>query len=291
MRSTLKRGFKLTLLSIVIFCLFLNFNVNKLLEASSVLRSETIFNNKSNYSGQSSVKEQLYTAMVNRDTEIMLKCSNPKEVYNKLNDESLFKEVSNIDNPNTSDDFDYLYNNIDSYTITSNSSGVKVSLKWLEDKEQLSMVNTKIQSIFSELQIDKMNTEYEIVKALHDYIINATDYDYDYKNYASYNALFDNSTVCQGYSLLYYKLLTEAGIECRFVTGYSNDEYHGWNIVKIDDKWYNVDTTWDDLENGKITYDYFLKGSTTFNKDHTLDKEYKTKEFIQKYPIAAHDYL
>ena len=210
MRSTIKRVFRLTLLSIAAFLLFLYVDVNKLLEVSASLREETVFNNKSNYSGTRTVEDKLYSAMLNRETEVLLECNNPKEVYNKLNDESLFKEVSAIDNPNTSDDFDYLYNNIDSYTITSTSSGVKVNLKWLEDKEQLQKVNAKVQAILNETNVKNMTNDYDIAKALHDYVINITDYDYSYNKYASYNALYENSTVCQGYSLLYYKLLKKA---------------------------------------------------------------------------------
>jgi transglutaminase/protease-like cytokinesis protein 3 len=228
--------------------------------------------------------------MLNRESTFTLKCKNPKEIYNKLNNEELFLEVSDIDNPSTSDDYDYLYNNIDSYTITTVKNGVHVKLKWLEDKEQLEQVNQKIESIIEETGARNMTSDYEKAKILHDYIINITDYDYTCEKYTAFNAIFNQSTVCQGYSLLYYKLLTEVDVECRFITGYSDNEYHGWNLVKIGNYWYNVDVTWDDLENNSISHDYFLKGSSNFNKDHKRDTRFDTDAFHKLYPTAVNNY-
>lgn len=290
MERILKKGFDYILLSILALFLLLQFNVTGIFSKATSSQAETILNNKTNSSSDISVVNQLYTAMVNRESEVTLECKNPKDIYKTLNNEELFLAASEIDNPETTDDYDYLYNNIDSYTITTLNNGVKVKLKWLEDKDQLKQVNKKVKSIIKETGVMEMTTDYEKAKVLHDYIINTTDYDYSCQKYTSFNALFNQSTVCQGYSLLYYKLLTEVGIECRFITGYSNNEYHGWNIVKIGNYWYNVDVTWDDLENNSITYDYFLKGSNTFNKDHKRDDKFNSNEFKQAYPTATNDF-
>ncbi len=46
-------------------------------------------------------------------------------------------------------------------------------------------------------------------------------------------------------------LLEEVGIECKYVTGVSVHDGkagggHAWNMVKLDNEWYNLDATWDD---------------------------------------------
>ena len=55
-------------------------------------------------------------------------------------------------------------------------------------------------------------------------------------------------------------------------------ESHAWNYVKIDEKWYAVDVTWNDpiIKGGakptnELKYEYLLKGSEKFFKNHTED--------------------
>ena len=50
-----------------------------------------------------------------------------------------------------------------------------------------------------------------------------------------------------------------------YVTGYSSGE-HAWNIVKLDDGYYNVDVTWDD-KNG-ISYSYFNLTDNDISSTH-----------------------
>ena len=62
-------------------------------------------------------------------------------------------------------------------------------------------------------------------------------------------------SVCEGFASLYERLCQVVGIECRKISGYSkafgystggklNKEYHAWNVIKIDNKWYYVESTW-----------------------------------------------
>lgn len=84
------------------------------------------------------------------------------------------------------------------------------------------------------------------MKAIHDYVVKHVSYDTSYKAYTAYEALVNRSAVCQGYALLTYQLLKEAGIENHFVTGTGDGQPHAWNLVKIENKWYHLDTTFDD---------------------------------------------
>jgi transglutaminase/protease-like cytokinesis protein 3 len=56
--------------------------------------------------------------------------------------------------------------------------------------------------------------------------------------------------ICDGYSRLFKSLCNNAGIQCEIVNGKTKDPLsnhlmpHAWNAVKINNKWYLVDTTW-----------------------------------------------
>ena len=96
----------------------------------------------------------------------------------------------------------------------------------------------------------KKDSDFESVKAAYDYIINQVDYDYNYNNYLDYEGFRDGVMVCSGYSMALFHLLVDMNIPVRMVSGYCAEEEtvtgHAWNVVKIDEKWYNVDATWDD---------------------------------------------
>ncbi|MDO4357406.1 MAG: transglutaminase domain-containing protein [Clostridia bacterium] len=60
---------------------------------------------------------------------------------------------------------------------------------------------------------------------------------------------------CDGYSDAFYLLCSLAGMEVGFQFGRSaervaanSDETHLWNIIRIGERWYMVDVTWDDLD-------------------------------------------
>lgn len=143
-------------------------------------------------------------------------------------------------------------------------------------------------------------TEYGKIKAIYDYICQHVTYDfanlnnddYDLK-YTSYAALVNGTAVCQGYSVLFYRMALEAGLDARIISGYGGDGGsggggpHAWNIVKLKGLYYNIDSTWDA---GRDPYDYFLKSPDTFDL-HVRDAEYETWEFHASYPMAATDYV
>ncbi|MEH6978148.1 transglutaminase domain-containing protein, partial [Bacillus pseudomycoides] len=110
-------------------------------------------------------------------------------------------------------------------------------------------------------------------------------YDTSYKAYTAYEALVNRSAVCQGYTLLTYQLLKEAGIQSHIVTGMGDGQAHAWNLVNIDGKWYHLDTTFDDPvpdKEGRVTYSYFNMSDEQLSKDHSWDRS--------KYPAATTNY-
>ena len=126
-------------------------------------------------------------------------------------------------------------------------------------------------------------SKYEQIKYVHDWLIDNLEYDTTFKGiniYNIYGALSDKKVVCEGYARAFKYILDGLGIENILVSGTATNstgevESHAWNYVKLNEKWYAVDVTWDDpIINGggslttKMRYKNFLKGSNTFFGNH-----------------------
>ena len=134
-------------------------------------------------------------------------------------------------------------------------------------------------------------SDYETISTIYDYICANVTYDYDNLNdddyllkYTAYAALMNGTSVCQGYAALLYRMLLQENIGCRLIPG----DNHAWNIVEIDNLYYNVDSTWDA---GRVPgyYSYFLLSDNDF-AGHTRYADYCTSEFYRTYPMAPVSY-
>ena len=142
-----------------------------------------------------------------------------------------------------------------------------------KDAEEQAVVDAAIASCVADGMSD-----YEIAKALHDYLVLNNEYDMRYYSgnipaisYTAYGALVNRTSVCAGYALAYERLMDQVGIPCEYVTGMTTNGYHAWNIVQIDGEWYHVDVTWDDPtpdREGYVRYKYFLKSDKAMSRDH-----------------------
>ena len=146
---------------------------------------------------------------------------------------------------------------------------IKVRLEYMYEKQDMDEYFRTMEEMANQL---KRESDFESVKAVHDYLINNYDYDEQYKNYLDYEGYLNGTMVCQGYCMAAFLLLAEMDIPVRIVTGssqdYQADANHAWNVVKVDGQWYNMDVTWDD-KGGKKRPDYtfFLKSDTEFRKN------------------------
>jgi hypothetical protein len=234
----------------------------------------------SDISTNTDLRETLLTAMSQRTEELVF-------TY-KGNVKGLKKQLqSSIDEAMTSDP--YIQYTVKSYAFNYKGSNVSaevhVKLAYRETKEQTDYVNRKVTNVLKEIIVPGM-TNHEKVKAIHDWIVLNLSYDTSLQKYTAYDGLVTGSTVCQGYSLLAYRMLEQVGIDNRIVEGTAGDQLHAWNLVKLDGKWYHMDTTWDDPtpdRKGKVSHSYYLLSDNEMARDHVWTAK-------GKYPAASAPY-
>ena len=185
----------------------------------------------------------------------------------------------------------YVSNGIYYYTIT-------YSVSYYTTAAQEVQVTAKIEEIISDLNFDESASDYEKIKAVYDYICDHVSYDTegfntlgddiegneDYLSVTAYSALMEGEAVCQGYATLFYRMAEACGIDTRVIAGTSRNLNHAWNIVKLGQHYFNVDSTWDA---GNDTKQYFLQSEAAFAGDHTRWGEYATEEFHAAYPMGS----
>lgn len=169
---------------------------------------------------------------------------------------------------------EYFY--LSRYGYSWSSSGIFTSINMVFDSAyyDASKINA-FQSVCNSILagVDSSMSDVEKALYLHDYLVTHNDYDTTYSKYNAYNALVNQTSVCQGYSLAYLYLMKQAGVETGYVT--SDTMNHAWNYVKIDGVTYFVDNTFDDpISSGAPCYrmycghSHFLVNCSTLSSDH-----------------------
>ena len=176
----------------------------------------------------------------------------------------------------------------------------KTSAIWFTTAAQEAALTNYIRNtILPQLSLGGKTT-YQKVQAIYNWITANVKYDYSHLNdpayrlqYTAYAAAVQKKAVCQGYANLFYRLANDAGIDCRIITGkaYNSDGTadHAWNIVRMaDGKYYCLDATWDaglKPEN----YEYFLKGLTSFSRDHQAETDKLNTPYWTQYESRTSD--
>lgn len=145
---------------------------------------------------------------------------------------------------------------------------------------------TKLEEVNSEIEnlvqtVNRTSEKIEKYRIIHNWIVENVNYysssedmsniffkNYDEKFLSQYNmnttqniygAIVKKQAICDGISDAFKYICNLCNLECVTVDGYlgkfSDERYHAWNIVKIENDWYLVDCTWDLNNNGEK---YFL---------------------------------
>jgi hypothetical protein len=154
-------------------------------------------------------------------------------------------------------------------------------------KEKINLINKAETVIKKTIDLSK-TTDLDKLKALHDYIVLNTHYDWDtYQKhiagietsgttYMAEGVFYKGVAVCSGYSAAFEMMAKMLGIKIISVTGGG----HAWNKAVVDGKVKYFDVTWDDPDQGSnISYEYFSISEQAVSKDHI----WNANAFADKY--------
>lgn len=211
-------------------------------------------------------KEQLmnaYYTIINSGIESFdFFCSNQYEnciddVVSIANNQEILSNINSFVHP---------YNSFSSIETKYDTLGrITLKINKAYNKNQIDKINDKMNTIIKNT-IKNTTDKKEIIKNIHDYIINNSKYDSDksdkniekYKSNIAYGPLLEGFGLCGGYTdamalfLDYYNIPNFKIIS----------ENHIWNAVYLDNSWYHLDLTWDDpVSHDKtdiLEYNFFL---------------------------------
>ena len=184
------------------------------------------------------------------------------------------------------------------YGYTSDSGGYEYFLEFTPVYYTTSKQEKTVDEAVREAVKDISGSEYQRVRAVYEYLKENVTYDKaaaksgtNTLKATAYAALIQHRAVCQGYAVTAYRLLRECGIAARVVTGTvtledGSEEYHAWNLVGIDGRFYELDVTWDAQRGDESC---FLKSADDI-PDRKKDEKYLTDGFKEKYPPAEESY-
>lgn len=189
-------------------------------------------------------------------------------------DNNLLTNINNFVHPFNS--FEHIKTSFDS------TGEITLSVTRLYNEDEIK----KTENVISNFNINNVNntmSNYDKIKAFHDYLINNTKYDIEraqigkskYHSNIAYGALIEGYSVCGGYSDAIAIYLYQLGIKNYKI---SNDD-HVWNAILLDNNWLHLDATWDDpYGNDGTSYlidDYFLIDTKKLfeldNSSHSFD--------------------
>lgn len=177
----------------------------------------------------------------------------------------------------------YLY-----YTFEGEEEVISIVLKYYEDIEELDIMKQKLNDVVDKVvnEANNISTAIEKEKYVHDYLAKKIQYDMDMKeDQRSYGALVYDKAVCSGYAKAFQLIMRKLNIPTFYVNGDITKDGdlgpHAWNIIKLDEDYYNVDLTWNDRDkDNTIVYKYFNISDEEINSNHVR------KELSEKLPNA-----
>ena len=250
------------------------------------------------YANAEEAAPMVLEAMLNRESPIVLTVLHPDNVFGEVAFDVLDLVYEHSGNPKAGD---YLSHTISGMQASTSISGptdglykhtVTLEPAYMTTAEQEMEMDQAVEELLTQLDLEGQ-AEYEKIFAVYKYMCSNITYDFDNLNdkeyklkHTAYAALINKTAVCQGYAVLFYRLMLELGIDARYIAGDTTGGRHGWNIVRIGDLYYNVDSTWDA---GNSSYFYFLRSQKNFG-NHNRDPIYTTIAFQNRHPMCINDY-
>lgn len=174
------------------------------------------------------------------------------------------------------------------YTLGNTVTGITFSgtysMTSAEVEQAGLMIEQKLAECFEQVPLNE--DEYSTVRYLYEWLIDHTEYDRNAENNQNICSVFlQGRSVCQGYAKAMQYMLQAADIQCVLVTGFTNGERHGWDLVRVNGEYYYLDPTWGDASYASggsegaadgfvpaINYDYFLVTTDEITRTHSIEK-------------------
>lgn len=173
---------------------------------------------------------------------------------------------------------------VDDSTHNVSSMDVVYTMEDEEYQQTQQKIDAIVQPLLDSL---KGKNAYEQEIAIHDWLAQHITYDVHADHAGDIvGSLINGRAKCDGYSAAFTYLMNKVGVPAIQITGNANngkqDEGHAWNAVQLDDGWYYVDVTWDDMdahvdEEGQVnlpyTYSFFNVPYDVIAQTHTPSKD------------------
>ena len=261
------------------------------------------------YDSIGSAGTYLREQMVNRNERIEVKYETSEPIASEeILGRDIYDEALKYTGKGTEGDYIAFQTQEVNYTVEEDNNDttyiytITYTLQYYTSSVQEEELSEALTIVLNQLCLHDNDSDYQKVLSIYNYVCETVTYDYVHLNdeqynlkYTAYAALKNKTAVCNGYALLMYRLLLESGLEARIIEGPANGDNHAWNIVRIDDVYYCLDSTWDSENYTCIANTrYFLKGETSFSSDHTRKDsryQYTSDEYNAQFPVSENDYL
>ncbi|MFV0394703.1 MAG: transglutaminase domain-containing protein [Coprobacillaceae bacterium] len=240
-------------------------------------------------------------------------------VVSNMIDGAAMIDISNFEY--STNDYEYIYDLIEQIRSQNplvlqildyyyNSDEQTIYIHYLYDNEtryqNQQTIRDEVARISGEIMNDNMS-DVEKVYAINKWICDNTTYNYDaveagtvddgyhlHKDYYHANTaegvFMQGTAVCEGYAAAFMLLADAVDIDTIMVTGSllnSLDTRHAWNRVLIDDQWYVVDVTNNDME--ETPNSVLLLADTTADQIYVEDEYFVLDEDLDKYRATGDD--
>lgn len=164
-------------------------------------------------------------------------------------------------------------------------------------RDQYLELEAAAEKILSGLTYD--GTEYGKAMAIARWLAENVPYAHDYAERpedwwwlsSAYGPLIKGEAVCSGYAQAYALLCKKAGLEVLYLEGPTLREDHAWNMVRVGENWYHVDTTW--MADDRNLLRYFMMTDEVCRSTGHLEwtvPGVKLTDTVEP-PVADHDDL
>jgi len=150
-----------------------------------------------------------------------------------------------------------------------------------ERKEIQAKMDEEVENILS--IIYPSLSEYDKARMVFEYLAKNTTYNEEAEwDQSMASVLVNREGVCAGLSKAYKYIMNKLGMECIQANGKAGEDSmpHSWNLLKVNDIWYNVDVTWgipefyqpgNEYFKNVINYNYFCCDDKTLYVTHSSE--------------------